>query len=194
MQRELDALGNWAPIVFILVYALATVISLPGTLVTVAAATLYPLGEAFVYVLIGAMLGASISFFIGRFLARDAIKSILDGDQPFIEKTRQFIEKFEHNSFIAIAYMRLTYVPFVVLNYAAPLTGVKFRDYFWGTFVGILPGTFVFVFMGNTLRDAWESGSISVLYTWKSVIALTLFAVSFALPIVVQRLLGVKDP
>lgn len=189
VQSEFARLGTWGPIGFILLYACLIVLTMPGTVVTVLGATIFPLGATLVYVLAGAMLGASISFLVGRLLGRDAVERLLERLGGTIgDRLRDWTARVESNGFLAIAYLRLAYVPFSVLNYAAPLTGVSFRDFFFGTLLGIVPGTFVFVFMGNTLKTVWETGSVEGLYTWKTPVAIGLFLVSLALPVAVKRI------
>lgn len=182
-RGRIDKLGFWGPVAFIGAYALLVSVTFPGTLATVLGATLFPIGEAFVYVILGAMLGSSVSFAIGRFLGRDAVEGLLSkGDSSIFERIRAMTQTFEDNGVMAVAYLRMAYVPFVVLNYLAPLTGIRFRDFFVGTFFGILTGTFVFVFMGNTLGDVIQSGDLSGLMIWKTPVSIALFALSLVLP------------
>ncbi len=188
IKEFLDESGSTAPLVYVLGYALFIVLTLPGTLVTVAGATFFPLFEAFALVLAGAMLGSSLSFGIGRLLGREAIESFLGKDSPWIAGLSVWIERFEKNGLMSVAYLRIAYVPFSILNYLAPLTGIKFRDFFLGTLIGILPGSFVFVFLGNTLTEAWVKSDPTALFSWKSVIALALFGLSLLLPKILKKL------
>ncbi len=188
IARILKESGNTAPLVYVLSYAALIVMSLPGTLVTVVGATFFPLFKAFVLVLSGAMLGSSISFGIGRLLGREAIESFLGKDSPWISHLSTWVERFENHGLMAVAYMRIAYMPFSILNYLAPLTGIRFRDFFWGTFIGILPGSFVFVFLGNAITQAWVEWDLSALYTWKSTVAVILFGASLLLPKALKKL------
>lgn len=194
VQGQFEALGPWGPIGFVVMYAVLIVATVPGTVVTIAGAAIFPLWATYGLVLAGAMLGASASFGIGRLLGRDAIRNFLEeSDSSAVDKLREWTARIEDNGLLAVAYLRIAYVPFSVLNYAAPLTGVSFRDYFVGTFLGILPGTFVFVFMGNVLQDVWESGSLEGLWMWKTPVALGMFLASLALPVLMQRWLGARS-
>jgi uncharacterized membrane protein YdjX (TVP38/TMEM64 family) len=193
VQQRFDALGPWGPVGFVVLYAALIVATVPGTVVTIAGAAIFPLWATYGLVLAGAMLGASISFGIGRLLGRDAIRGFLEqSESSAVEKLREWTERIEENGLLAVAYLRIAYVPFSLLNYAAPLTGVRFRDYFLGTLLGILPGSFVFVFMGNVLQDAWESGTLEGLWTWKTPVAIGMFLASLLLPVILQRLMGEK--
>lgn len=194
VQAQFAALGPWGPIGFVAVYAALIVATVPGTVVTVAGAAIFPLWATYGLVLVGAMLGASLSFAIGRLLGRDAIRGFLeDSESSAVEKLREWTDRIEDNGLLAIAYLRIAYVPFSMLNYAAPLTGVTFRDYFIGTLLGILPGTFLFVFMGNVLQDVWESGSLEGLWMWKTPVAVGMFLASLALPVLLQRWIDRKN-
>ncbi len=191
VQAQLAAAGAWAPLIYVAVYALATLATVPGTVLTVLGAALFPLGWAYLLVLIGATLGACLSFVVARVLGRDAVEqSLARATGGFAEKVREWTGRVERNGIFAIAYLRLAYVPFPLLNYAAPLTGVSLRDFTIGTLLGIIPGAFVFVFMGNTLRDAWETGSVAGLQPWQVAASVVLFGVSLSIPIVLQRRFG----
>lgn len=176
------SMGMWGPFLFIVGYAVLIVFTVPGTLVTMAGAAMFPLGWTFLYVMLGAMLGASLSFGVARFLGQDAVMSILGGSGKTASLVAKINSVMESRGLMAVAYLRMAYVPFVVLNYLAPLSGIRFRDFFLGTFLGILPGTFVFVFMGNTLKHAWEAQDPMALVSWRGLLAAGLFALSLALP------------
>lgn len=194
LQPRLEAAGDWAPIVFVGIYALLITLTLPGTLVTLLGATLFPLGTAFVLTIVGAMTGASLSFFIGRYLGRSASQSVLErSENPIITKIHGAVRRFENNGILAVAYLRMVYVPFVALNYFAPLTGIRYRDFAIGTLIGILPGSFVFVFMGNSFQSAWRSSDFSLLLNGQFAIAIALFGVSLLLPHILQRLVFSKE-
>lgn len=173
-------LGVWAYFAFVVLYGLAVTATVPGTVVTIVGASLFSLGEAFVLTIGGAMFGASLSFAIGRSLGRGWVSQWLN--ESTFDWISKLVANFERRGVASVVYLRIAYVPFPVLNYAAPLTGIDFRSYFVGTLIGILPGTFVFVFMGNTLSLAWKQGDISGLWVWQSPVAIALFLVSLALP------------
>ncbi len=189
---ELDAMGPWSRVAFVLGYALLITMTVPGTALTVFGATFFGLAETYAMVLIGAMLGASLSFGIGRLLGRDAVSALLSRGGMF-EKIHGITQSFEQKGILAVAYLRMAYVPFVVLNYLAPLTGIRFRDFLIGTFVGILPGTFVFVFLGNTLQTAWDSGDWSTLVSWQGAAAIGLFVASLGLPWLAGKLFRTRN-
>ncbi len=184
----IENMGVWGPVLFIFGYAILIVFTVPGTVVTLAGAALFPLGWTFVYVITGAMLGASLSFGVARFLGQDAVMSILGGSGKVASLVGKINSVMESRGLMAVAYLRMAYVPFVVLNYLAPLSGIRFRDFFLGTLLGILPGTFVFVFLGNTLKHAWEAQDLMALVSWRGLLAVGLFAISLALPWALSKL------
>lgn len=192
-QAWLIDAGPWSRILFVIAYATLICLTVPGTALTVFGATFFGLVEAYVLVLIGATLGAAISFVIGRALGRDAVESLLSRGGMF-DRIQKITRSFESRGVIAVAYLRMAYVPFVVLNYLAPLTGIRFRDFILGTFLGILPGSFVFVFLGNTLQHAFETGSWSTLISWRGAIAVSLFLLSLGLPWAASRLFRPATP
>ena len=101
------------------------------------------------------MAGASGAFWIGRTLGREFAASLI-GDK--LKKYDDFIER---NGFAATLYLRLLYFPFTPMNFGMGLTKVRFRDYFFGTGLGIIAGTFIFTFFIATLWEIVSSGSLS---------------------------------
>ncbi|MCG6537801.1 MAG: TVP38/TMEM64 family protein, partial [Syntrophales bacterium LBB04] len=182
----IERAGWWAPVVFMAGYAAGTCVFVPGTLMAAIGAAIFGPYLGFVYVWIGAMLGASLAFFIGRGLGRDFAASLV-GD-----RLRKYDQAIARNGFAAVLYLRLIYFPFNLMNFGMGLTGVGFRDYFFGTGVGILVGTFLFTFFFGTLGRVWAGQGVAGLWDWKVFFSLALFVFSFFIPWIVKRV-G-KDP
>ena len=173
--------GPWGPLVFILVYALGICLFLPATLFTGIGAVLFGTLQGFVYNETGALLGASAAFFIGRYLGRDFAASLV-GD-----RLKSYDDKIAANGFATTLYLRLIFFPFTPLNFGMGLTRVSFRDYFFGTFFGIIVGGFVLTFFFATLAAVWKSGDWRQLLSWQTLLSLALFVASFFIPKVVRR-------
>ena len=111
LGRFLDAVGIWAPVVFMVIYAGGVCLFLPGTLLTGLGAAIFGAYWGFVYVWFGAMAGASIAFLIGRTLGREFASSLI-GD-----KLKKYDDAIERNGFATVLYLRLVYFPFTPLNF-----------------------------------------------------------------------------
>jgi uncharacterized membrane protein YdjX (TVP38/TMEM64 family) len=182
LGRFLEGAGLWAPLVFIGIYAVGVCLFVPGSVLTGIGAVIFGAYGGFVYVWIGAMIGASIAFLIGRTLGREFAASLV-GD-----RLRKYDEVIERKGFATVLYLRLVYFPFTPMNFGMGLTKVHFRDYFLGTGVGILVGTFIFTFFIGTIKEIWASGDWSGLLSWKVLFSVGLFIVSFFIPKLVARL------
>lgn len=141
----IDSLGAIAPIVFILLYIVVTVAFVPASIVTLGAGVVFGVVKGSLYVFIGAMLGATAAFLVGRYLARDWIgKKIANND-----KFRAIDEAIAREGGKIIFLIRLSPAfPFNLLNYGLGLTKVSLRDYILGT-TGIIPGTIMYVYLGS---------------------------------------------
>src|SRR5512136_3138549 len=177
----LDKAGIWAPVAFILVYAVGVCLFVPGTLITAIGAAIFGPYWGFLYVWVGAMIGASTAFFAGRSLGREFAASLI-GD-----RLRKYDDAVERNGFAAVLYLRLIYFPFTPMNFGMGLTKVHFRDYLFGTGLGILVGTFIFTFFIGTLKDVWVSGNWAELLSFKVFFSLALFVFSFFIPAFVNK-------
>ncbi len=178
----LAAAGIWAPLAFILVYALGVCLFIPGTLLTALGAAIFGPYWGFLYVWVAAMLGAAGGFLIGRYLGREFAASLI-GD-----RLKKYDDAIERNGFATVLYLRLVYFPFTAMNFGMGLTKVGFRDYLWGTGLGILVGTFIFTFFVGTIKEVWGSGQWANLLTWKVFFSLGLFVFSLFIPKIINKL------
>jgi len=134
----IDGLGAMGYIVFGALYVLATLLFIPGSVLTLSAGALFGVLWGTVVVSVSSVLGAAIAFLIGRFLARDAIAQRLD-DYP---KFKAVDRAIEGEGFKMVALTRLSPLfPFNLLNYGLGMTNVRFRDYVLASWGGVLPGT-----------------------------------------------------
>lgn len=151
--------------VFILVYFVATILFIPGSLLTLGAgfvfANAFGLGPGLLLgtlaVFFGASAGAILSFIIGRFLLRGWVSRLTKKYTIFEALDKALAQK----GFRIMALLRLSpIIPFNVLNYVAGVTAVGFWEYVWALFA-ILPGTILYVFLGasaGSLTDSARSG------------------------------------
>jgi uncharacterized membrane protein YdjX (TVP38/TMEM64 family) len=174
--------GIWAPLAFILFYAMGICLFVPGTLLTALGAAIFGPYWGFVYVWVAAMLGAAGAFLIGRYLGREFAASLI-GD-----RLKKYDDAIEQKGFATVLYLRLVYFPFTALNFGMGLTKVRFRDYLWGTGLGILVGTFIFTFFVGTIKEVWATGQWANLLSWKVIFSLGLFVFSLFIPKIINKL------
>jgi uncharacterized membrane protein YdjX (TVP38/TMEM64 family) len=177
----LEGAGFWAPLVFMVVYALGVCLFVPGTVLGAIGAVLFGAYWGFVYVWVGAMAGASAAFFIGRYLGREFAASLIRG------KLGKYDDAIERNGFATVLYLRLVYFPFTPMNFGMGLTKVHFRDYLFGTGLGIIAGTFILLFFIGTLKQVWASGNWSGLLSLKVLFSVALFVFSLFIPKVINK-------
>jgi len=178
----LETAGFWAPAAYVLIYAAGVCLFIPGTLLTALGAALFGPYLGFLYVWLGAMIGSSQAFFIGRYLGRDFAASLI-GD-----KLKKYDDGIERNGFATVLYLRLVYFPFTPMNFGMGLTKVRFKDYFAGTALGIIVGTFIFTFFIGTLKEVWANGRWGQLLSWKIFFSIGLFVFSFFIPKIVDKI------
>ncbi len=150
----IEGLGFWAPLVFILGYAVATVAFIPGSLLTAASGAIFGIGWGALYSFLGATLGATVAFLVARYLARSAIEKKLEGQPRFAQIDRAI----GRDGGKMVALMRLAPVfPFNLLNYALGLTSVKFLPYLVAS-LAMFPGTLLYVYFGSVAGQAVQAG------------------------------------
>jgi uncharacterized membrane protein YdjX (TVP38/TMEM64 family) len=147
--RRIEQLGPWAPVVFIIGYALATICFVPGLVLTLAGGAIFGLVRGSVYVFAGAVLGSSAAFLVARYLARGAIERRIAGNPRFAAIDRAVGREGRKIVFL----LRLSPVfPFNLLNYALGLTRVRFTDCLIAS-LGMIPGTVLYVYGGKVIGD-----------------------------------------
>src|ERR1041385_7294427 len=131
--------------IFIAVYAVATVLLAPGSILTIGAGFAFGLWKGFVAVSVGATLGASLAFLVARFIARNKIEAVARRNEKF-QKIDNAIGK---EGAKLIFLLRLSpVIPFNLSNYFYGLTSVKFWPYVFASWIGMIPGPFLYVYIG----------------------------------------------
>ena len=141
--------GSLGPVAFILGYIVFTVALIPGSILTMAGGALFGLVQGTLFVTIAAVTGATCAFLISRHLARGKFEERLADSEKFAAIDRAIAEQGGK----IVLLLRLSPVfPFTYLNYALGLTRVRLFDFIWAS-VGMIPGTFLYVYYGKTLGD-----------------------------------------
>ncbi len=141
----IDSLGTVGAIAFIVLYIIATVAFLPGSILTLGAGVVFGVIWGSIYVFIGATLGATGAFLVGRYLARGWVATKIADNKKFAA-----IDHAVGREGLKIVLLtRLSPIfPFNLLNYAFGVTDVSLKDYFIGS-VGMIPGTIMYVYIGS---------------------------------------------
>ncbi|MFW5685447.1 MAG: TVP38/TMEM64 family protein [Spirochaetota bacterium] len=133
-------------VVFAAVYIAATVLFIPGSILTLGAGFVYGVVWGTLYVSIASTIGATAAFLVGRYLARDWVASKVEGSPRFQSIDRAVGDE----GWKIVGLTRLSPIfPFNLLNYAYGLTRVKLRDYFFASWIGMFPGTVMYVYIGS---------------------------------------------
>ena len=161
-QKLQDALG-WVEgqgttgvIVFVGIYVVACVLFIPGSILTLGAGAVYGVVMGSIVVSIASTLGAGCAFLVGRYLARDAIQRKIEGNRKFAA----IDEAVGREGWKIVGLTRLSPVfPFTLLNYAYGLTRVSLRDYILASWIGMMPGTVMYVYIGSLVGDLATLGT-----------------------------------
>lgn len=154
-----QSLGFLGYAVFVLIYVVACVFFIPGSLLTLGAGAIYGLLTGFILVSIGSTLGATAAFLVGRYFARDWVAAKVSGNARF----RVIDEAVGKEGWKIVGLTRLSPVfPFTLLNYAYGLTKVSLPHYVIASWIGMMPGTVMYVYIGTL------AGNIATLGTEES--------------------------
>ncbi len=154
--RLVDDLGPWGPVLFVLLYVLATVLFVPGSILTLGAGVLFGVVRGSLLVSVAATLGATAAFLTGRYFAREWVSEKIQGNSRFEAIDRAVAEE----GWKIVGLTRLAPVfPFNLLNYAFGLTRVSLKDYVLASWIGMIPVTVLYVYVGSLVGDLATLGT-----------------------------------
>lgn len=178
--------GLWAPLVFMSVYLIGPPLFLPGSILTMAGGALFGPLWGTVYSLTAATAGATVAFFIARYLISDWVMGKISG------KLKQLVQGVNAEGWRFVAFIRLVPIfPFNLSNYAMGLTKIRGYHYVVATFVCMIPGAFAYSYFGYTGREAVGGGESLIT---KGLLALSLLAGLTLLPSLVRRFYSIHSP
>ena len=153
---RINELGVWAPFWFILIYIIACLTFFPGFILTLGAGILFGVTKGTIYVSTGATMGAACAFLISRYLARRWVIKRFARNRKF----RAIDDAVASEGWKIVGLIRLSPVfPFIPMNFLFGLTRIPFWQYFFATWVGILPICTLFVYLGTLLGDIAALGT-----------------------------------
>lgn len=176
--------GLWyGPIVFMLLYALGCVLVLPASIFVIASGFIWGWAAGGTWAILGGMLGATISFFLGRFLGEGIL-------EKFGSLGRMVLKQADHAGFRSLLFLRfIPGIPFAVLNYGAGVAGVRLGDFALSTLIGMAPSVYVFAYCA----DALFNGTMSEGDVARRVVTVCLLMIALALiPVLVKRFAGTR--
>ncbi len=182
LDAWLSGFGLWAPVIYVGLYALGTVVFAPGSLFAFAGGAMFgPVLGTFLN-LLGATIGASIAFLIARYLAGDWVAQKTGG------RLKRMITGVENEGWRFVAFVRLVPVfPFNLSNYAFGLTRIPFVSYVVTSFITMAPGALAYTWLGYAGREALGGNASAIRY---GLLALGLLAAIAFVPRIVKRMRG----
>jgi uncharacterized membrane protein YdjX (TVP38/TMEM64 family) len=179
----LQKLGPWAPFIFAGCYILSIVLFVPASVFTTLGGLIFGSWLGLLINVVSANIGGILSFLIARYLLRDAAGKILQKGH-----FKKLDDKVEEHGFSILIYLRLMFVPFTYLSFAAGLSKMKFRDFVTATLIGVIPGLVVVTFLAVAVKK--------LLLTYKQpsdalrpdiILPVALFVFSFFIPSIIKH-------
>lgn len=151
---RVDELGPMGPLLLVVFYVVGAVCLVPGSILAVSTGAVLGLPWALVYASVASTLGAVAAFLVGRHLARDWVGRRIEGNATFAA----IDGAVEREGWRIVLLTRLSPVfPYNILNYAFGLTGVKLRHYVIASWIGMIPSTLAWVYLGSLAHAGVEA-------------------------------------
>lgn len=185
VQTFVKQAGPLAPLLYMSCYLVGPTVFFPASLLSMTGGALFGPFWGSLYTICSATLGATVPFLVTRRYGRKPLEKLLSKSQNFEEQFEVFEQSVAEQGWKYVAFTRLvTVFPFLLLNYAFGLTKVSLWTYVWSSFLFMLPGTFMFNYMGYAGSEALTGGSG---LATKIIIAVGCFILLSALPGLVKR-------
>lgn len=155
LQAWLNRAGIWAPITYIAVYTVATILVLPSTPLNLTGGAIFGPWLGTLWTSMAAVIAAVVAFAFTRTVGREAIARKLAGRWQSMDA-----EMRQGGLFYMFAIRLLPIIPYGLVNFAAGLTSIRFRDYLLGTILGTVPGILPFVLLGSSGLQAVRTGNV----------------------------------
>lgn len=179
-QLWLEQSGSAAPILFMVLYAIAAPLFFPGSILTLLGGALFGPFWGVFYNLTGATIGAGLSFLLARTIASEWV------EKKSGHRLQRLMDGVASEGWRFVAFVRLVPLfPFNLLNYALGLTKIRFLHYLLATWVFMIPGAIAYTYLGYAGREAATGGENMI---QKGMMALALLAVVAFLPRLIQRI------
>lgn len=150
-QQWIEGLGAWGWVIFAGVYVLGTVLLLPVSVLTVVAGLAFGLALGFGLVVVSATVGATLAFLLARHAAHQRVEAMMQKRPKF----KAIKDAVSEDGWKVVGLLRLSpVVPFNLQNYFYGITDIKLVPYVAATFVGIMPGTLLYVYLGAAGKAA----------------------------------------
>ncbi len=165
--------GLWAPLVYIIAYTIRPLIFFPASVLSIAGGLAFGAWMGTLYTIIGATLGAALSFYVAKTLGKSLVKKQWTGNAAKIQK------QMEQNGFLYVLLFRfIPVINFDLISYLAAISKVRFVSFVTATFIGIIPGTFAYNFLGSS----FVSGNPKII-----VAAIAVFIILTVVPILIRN-------
>jgi uncharacterized membrane protein YdjX (TVP38/TMEM64 family) len=174
LEARIASLGVWAPVGFVLLYGIATVVMVPGSIFDLIGGALFGPYFGSALNLTGGSLGAALAFLVARYVARDWVEARAG------PRTRGIISNVDADGWRFVAFVRLVPIfPYNVMNYLLGLTRIPFHHYLLATIVFMSPSTVIYTWIGVAGREALAGNANNLRY---ALLALGLLAVMLMVP------------
>ncbi len=185
LEASVQNFGSRGPVAVAMGYVLATVFLIPGSAITVAAGGLFGFKTAFLAVLVGANAGALCAFLLGRTLLRNRVTRWAASHPKF----RSLDRAIERQGFKMVLLLRLSPAfPFTLLNYLLGLTAVRTGSYMLANLLGMLPGMFLYVYIGAAARDAIGGGMVDAVSFYQQIVKYVGLLATAAVALIATRM------
>jgi uncharacterized membrane protein YdjX (TVP38/TMEM64 family) len=152
IKSFVESYGIFSPIIYIILFTFIPLTLFPDSILAIAGGMCFGMVGGFIYTMIGAILGGTLSFFLARIMSHKVLNKLVKKNLSNLESA------IKKRGFLLVLVLRLIPLfPFDIISYAAGFSGIKFKDFALATVLGIIPGIFVFINIGDKSTEIGSS-------------------------------------
>ena len=190
------AAGPWGPVIIAAAYIPASLFLMPGMILTLAAGYLFGVANGALAAWIGGTVGAACAFIAGRILARELVLAGMASNPKRKANDRAIAE---HGLMFTLLLRLSPLVPYNLLNYLLGLSGISFGQFVLGSFIGLIPVTLMYAYLGTVLREVAETGGADLQlagsqFALFAVVAIVIIAVTAFVGYSVKKIMDQAQP
>jgi len=170
MKAFIDSYGMFSPIIYIILFTFVPLTLFPDSILAIAGGMCFGMMGGFIYTMIGAILGGTLSFLLANKLGHKVFNKFIKKDLSYLENA------IKNRGFLLVFMLRLIPLfPFDIISYASGFSGVKYKDFVLATILGVIPGIFVFINIGDKSTNIGSSSFYASLALLVGLIVISYF-------------------
>ena len=172
---------GYGPLIYIIVYALLPLILFPVSILSLLGGWIFGITWGIIYTLIGSSVSATVAYGVGRWFGRD-----MQLPDHATSKAGRWLHRMREQSFLSVLMLRLLFVPYDLVNYAAGCLRIRWLPFISASMIGVMPGMVAIILSGASIEGSLSDGQVRV-QPWTIAVSIGIIMISIAVSRFIAR-------